>query len=83
MEQAPPSAEMLRKSLESPFPPFPALLGFLWGGSAILVPLSLQNVLAASGNFLEDLKSGVNVSLPSALFSGQVSDGNQGIYPQQ
>ncbi|KAI1233643.1 hypothetical protein IHE44_0004081 [Lamprotornis superbus] len=45
-----------------------------------LLPLSLgepplgfqENVLAASGNFLEDLKSGVNVSLPSALFSGQL-----------
>ncbi|XP_059717655.1 uncharacterized protein LOC132335284 [Haemorhous mexicanus] len=36
-------------------------------------PLSFQeNVLAASGNFLEDLKSGVNVSLPSAIFSGQL-----------
>ncbi|XP_018771328.1 uncharacterized protein LOC103817825 [Serinus canaria] len=36
-------------------------------------PLSFQeNVLAASGNFLEDLKSGVNVSLPSAVFSGQL-----------
>uniref|UniRef100_A0A8C5IJF8 Uncharacterized protein n=1 Tax=Junco hyemalis TaxID=40217 RepID=A0A8C5IJF8_JUNHY len=36
-------------------------------------PLSFQeNVLAASGNFLEDLKSGVNVSLPSATFSGQL-----------
>ncbi|KAF2979051.1 hypothetical protein EK904_013042 [Melospiza melodia maxima] len=31
-----------------------------------------NNVLAASGNFLEDLKSGVNVSLPSATFSGQL-----------
>ncbi|XP_014741837.1 PREDICTED: uncharacterized protein LOC106859246, partial [Sturnus vulgaris] len=45
-----------------------------------LLPLSLgepplgfqENVLAASSNFLEDLKSGVNVSLPSALFSGQL-----------
>uniref|UniRef100_H0Z8X3 Uncharacterized LOC115497185 n=1 Tax=Taeniopygia guttata TaxID=59729 RepID=H0Z8X3_TAEGU len=36
-------------------------------------PLGFQeNVLAASGNFLEDLKSGVNVSLPSAVFSGQL-----------
>ncbi|XP_041257681.1 uncharacterized protein LOC121334519 [Onychostruthus taczanowskii] len=36
-------------------------------------PLGFQeNVLAASGNFLEDLKSGVNVSLPSAIFSGQL-----------
>ncbi|XP_066186494.1 uncharacterized protein [Sylvia atricapilla] len=45
-----------------------------------LLPLCLEepppgfqeSVLAASGNFLEDLKSGVNVSLPSALFSGQL-----------
>ncbi|XP_005054040.2 PREDICTED: uncharacterized protein LOC101820492 [Ficedula albicollis] len=45
-----------------------------------LLPLSLgepplafqEKVLAASGNFLEDLKSGVNVSLPSAFFSGQL-----------
>ncbi|KAF4792036.1 hypothetical protein TURU_126600 [Turdus rufiventris] len=36
-----------------------------------LSPAGNWNVLAASGNFLEDLKSGVNVSLPSALFSGQ------------
>ncbi|XP_068063366.1 uncharacterized protein [Anomalospiza imberbis] len=36
-------------------------------------PLGFQeNVLAASGSFLEDLKSGVNVSLPSAVFSGQL-----------
>ncbi|XP_066053938.1 uncharacterized protein [Chamaea fasciata] len=36
-------------------------------------PLGFQeSVLAASGNFLEDLKSGVNVTLPSALFSGQL-----------
>ncbi|XP_063270039.1 uncharacterized protein LOC134559322 isoform X2 [Prinia subflava] len=45
-----------------------------------LLPLSLEepplgfqeNVLATSGNFLEDLKSGVNVSLPSAVFTGQL-----------
>ncbi|RMC17562.1 hypothetical protein DUI87_05225 [Hirundo rustica rustica] len=45
-----------------------------------LVPLSLEeppldfqeNVLTATGNFLEDLKSGVNVSLPSSIFSGQL-----------
>ncbi|XP_062359609.1 uncharacterized protein LOC134050500 [Cinclus cinclus] len=36
-------------------------------------PLGFQeNVLAASSSFLEDLKSGVNVSLPSAIFSGQL-----------
>ncbi|XP_064246334.1 uncharacterized protein LOC135281425 [Passer domesticus] len=36
-------------------------------------PLGFQeNVLAASGSFLEDLKSGVNVCLPSATFSGQL-----------
>ncbi|XP_039934988.1 uncharacterized protein LOC120759614 [Hirundo rustica] len=45
-----------------------------------VVPLSLEeppldfqeNVLTATGNFLEDLKSGVNVSLPSSIFSGQL-----------
>ncbi|CAN8192163.1 unnamed protein product [Coccothraustes coccothraustes] len=36
-------------------------------------PLGFQEtVLAASGDFLEDLKSGVNVSLPSAIFSGHL-----------
>ncbi|XP_014107891.1 PREDICTED: uncharacterized protein LOC102109056 [Pseudopodoces humilis] len=36
-------------------------------------PLSFQeNVLAASANFLKDLKSGVNVSLPSAIFTGEL-----------
>lgn len=50
---------------------------------SLSLPVPLQNVLAVSSNFLEDLKSGVNVSLPSAIFSGQVSDDNKGIYPQQ
>lgn len=84
MEQGPSSAEMLKKITEKHLKT--PMSGTVWGLSgedltSLSLTVPLQSVLAASASILEDLKTGVNVSLPSAVFSAQVSDGSKGIYP--